>query len=132
VAAGGETVILDTCALLWLAEGSHQISRATRAKIEKAPIVYVSAISGFEISLKCRSGKLDLPAPPAEWLRTTLDHHDLAVVPLDMDVCTVAADLPPIHKDPCDRFIVATAKINGWPVVTADENFKAYGVETLI
>lgn len=125
-------MILDTCALLWLAEGGKGITRVTRAKIEEAPVVYVSAISAFEIALKCRSGKLSLPVSPEEWTKAILEHHDLIVVPLDVDICMEAVKLPPIHKDPCDRFIIATAKLQGWPVVTSDPNFKGYGVETLI
>ena len=45
-------MILDTCALLWLASGDKKISRSTLKQINEASAVYVSAISGFEISLK--------------------------------------------------------------------------------
>lgn len=125
-------MLLDTCAVLWLAAGSKEISAVARSRIESASAVYVSAISGFEIVQKCRTGKLELSQAPSDWLRAVLKHHDLSVVPLDMDVCLAAADLPLIHRDPCDRFIIATAKLNGWPVVSSDSRFKEYGIETLI
>ena len=48
--------------------------------------------------------------------------------PLTLDVCIAAAELPSLHDDPCDRFIIATAKLNDWTVVTADERFEKYGV----
>jgi PIN domain nuclease of toxin-antitoxin system len=124
-------MILDTCALLWLAEGGDRLSQAARDRIENAPVVYVSSISAFEIGIKCRSGKLRLPMPVAEWFQAVVDHHGLAVQPLDWDVCIAAAELPPLHKDPCDRFIIAAAKIQHFPVVTSDPSFAAYGIEVI-
>jgi len=122
-------MLLDTCALLWLAEGGRHLSKDAKERIEAAPVVYVSAISAFEIGVKCRSGKLRLPVPPAEWFEAIVDHHGLAVQPLDWDICIAATDLPPVHKDPCDRFIIATAKRRSLPVVTGDSIFGAYGIE---
>jgi PIN domain nuclease of toxin-antitoxin system len=54
-------MILDTCALLWLAHDRSRISKDTLLKIDEAPVVFIAAISGFEIGLKCRSGKLHSP-----------------------------------------------------------------------
>lgn len=121
-------MLLDTCALLWLAEGSDRMMQDTRERIVAAPTVHISAITGFEIGLKYRSGKLELPAIPSEWLRVVLDHHDIAVVPLDISICVGATELPLIHRDPCDRLIIATAKLRGWPIVTADQRFLAYDI----
>ena len=122
-------LILDTCALLWLAASDKRLSRSTFKKINEAPAVYVSAISGFEIALKTAHGKLDLPDPPREWFRKIVNHHGLAILPLELDICIAAAQLPPIHDDPSDRFIIAAAKAGNLPVVTADERFEAYGVQ---
>ncbi|MGI8967293.1 MAG: PIN domain-containing protein [Limisphaerales bacterium] len=52
----------------------------------------------------------------------------MAILPLDLEVCIAAAKLPPIHDDPFDRFIIATAKLNDLSVVTADERFAEYGL----
>jgi len=124
-------MILDTCALLWLADGGKQLSKEARDRIEDAPVVYVSAISAFEVAVKWRSGKLRLPVPPGEWFQGIVDHHGLAVQALDWDVCIAAATLPPLHKDPCDRFIIAAAKMRRMTVVTGDPVFRSYGIETL-
>jgi PIN domain nuclease of toxin-antitoxin system len=48
-----------------------------------------------------------------------------------LDVCIAAAQLPPIHDDPCDRFIIAAAKTSDLAVVTADERFEEYGLTVL-
>jgi PIN domain nuclease of toxin-antitoxin system len=124
-------MILDTCALLWLASGSKKLSRAALKEINAAPAVYVSAISGFEISLKTSAGRLELPHPVETWFAQVAEHHGLTILPLGLDVCIAAAKLPPLHDDPFDRFIIAAAKLNDWPVVTADGRFEAYGVTVL-
>lgn len=124
-------MILDTCALLWLAQGGGSLSTATRERIDTEPVVYVSAISGFEIGIKHQKGKLELPARPADWFAAILAHHDIQVLPLDLSVCIRATELPAIHADPCDRLIIAAAEYHRLPVVTADPIFQQYGVVVL-
>jgi PIN domain nuclease of toxin-antitoxin system len=124
-------MILDTCALLWLAEGGKRLSKEAGERIEDAPVVYVSAISAFEVAVKFRSGKLKLPVSPAEWFQGIVDHHGLAVQPLDWDVCMAAVALPAVHMDPCDRFIIATAKMHRLTVVTGDPVFRSYGIDVV-
>ena len=124
-------MILDTCALLWLAQGGGKFSKEAARRIDAAPVVYISAISGFEIGIQYRKGKLKLPALPSDWLRAILAHHGLAVFPLDLPICVRATELPAIHKDPCDRLIIATAQLHTLPVVTGDPVFKEYDVEVI-
>ena len=122
-------VLLDTCALLWLASGDRKLSKQAHKRICESPIAYVSAISGFEISLKYRKGNLHLPAEPVEWFSTIVDHHGLTVIPLDYADAIQAPLLPEVHRDPCDRFILAAALRMNLPVATADAQFKEYGIE---
>lgn len=84
-----------------------------------------------EVGIKHKKGKLDLPVSPSDWFDIIVRHHDLQVLPLDLDICIHSTQLPPIHNDPCDRMIIATAKTHGLAVVTTDETFKAYEIETL-
>jgi len=114
-------MILDTCALLWLAQGGGRLS----------PAVYVSAISGFEVGVRYRKGKLSLPAQPLEWLEAVVDHHGLEVLPVDLPSCIRSAELPAVHADPVDRIIVATAERQSLPVVSTDAIFTRYGVEVV-
>ena len=124
-------MILDTCALLWLSGGNRKLSRAALKEINAVPAVYVSAISGFEISLKTSGGRLELSHPVESWFEQVTEHHGLTILPLGLDVCIAAAKLPPIHDDPFDRFIIAAAKLHDLTVVTADERFQEYGVKVL-
>ena len=124
-------MILDTCALLWLAAGDKNLSRAAVRKIGESPAVYVSAISGFEVAIKAARGKLMLPLRPQDWFDRVIEHHDLTVLPLSLDICIAGVELPALHHDPCDRFIIATAKLRDLTVVTADDRFEKYGVRTI-
>ncbi len=125
-------MLLDTCALLWLAHDQTKISTGVIKQIDGSPVVFVSSVTGFEICLKNRSGKLDLPVPQREWLRLILEHHRINVIDLDLEICIRATELPLIHRDLCDRFIIATALTKGLPVVTGDSIFSEYGVDILI
>src|SRR5687768_16099863 len=116
-------MVLDTCAVLWLATGGGRLSRPTLKRIREAPVLYVSAISGFEIALKVSTGVLHLPQSPEAWFLGFAEHHGVLILPLDLHICITAAQLPLIHNDPCDRMIIATAKANDVSVVTVDERF---------
>ncbi|MEX2444684.1 MAG: type II toxin-antitoxin system VapC family toxin [Alkalispirochaeta sp.] len=124
-------IILDTCAVLWLAAGSEKLSSDARKRIDEETVVAISSISAFEIALKYRDGKLVLSLPPREWWKRVLDHHRLDVLQLEPEVLFTAVNLPPVHRDPADRFIIATAIIHNAAVVTADARFSDYGIAVL-
>lgn len=124
-------LILDTCAMLFLASGDRRLSAATRKALSISSVVSICAISGFEIALKVTRGKLELPLPPCEWLAGMVAEYDLQVIDLDLELCQQAAELPSIHRDPCDRFIIAAAFRVDAVVVTADPVFARYGIDVL-
>lgn len=125
------SLLLDTCGLLWLASGSHSLSRAAKAAIAAAPFVYVSPVTAWEISLEASKGRLVLPKPVREWFALAMQVYKLQYYPLSAEVLFLANELPRHHHDPADRFILATAKIGGLVVVTGDKRFQEYGVETI-
>ena len=124
-------VLLDTCALIWLGNGDSALSLDARQVIEESEMVYVSPISLWEVSNKCRKGKLQLKFPPREWFDRILQRHQLRILPLTNEVMFRAGELHEYHKDPADRMIIASALIGGFVVVTADRNFPLYGVQTI-
>ena len=120
-------LLLDTCALLWLAGDQDSLSEAALAAISSPEEgLAVCAISAFEIAVKHRQGKLELPLPPDQWYPEALESHGIRELPVDGRCALAAASLPPIHRDPCDRFLIATAKIHRLPVVTADQTIPRY------
>ncbi len=127
-----QKLILDTCALLWLTEGSTMLSVEAKHAIDCASLVFVSAISAWEISLKVARKQLALPLPPLEWFEKSVEHHNLLLAPLDINVLTSANELPWHHKDPADRFIIATAIHENAVIVTADKKMAQYGTKVII
>ena len=125
-------ILLDTCGLLWLVAGSNELSAKTLAQIDSEPIVSVSSISALELGLKVRSGKLGLPMPVVDWWERSVAHHRLNVIAPDARVLIRSAELPPVHRDPADRVIIATALAHRARVVTSDGRFREYGVETIL
>jgi PIN domain nuclease of toxin-antitoxin system len=106
-------VLLDTCALLWLVGDPARRSARARAALESTETeAYVSAISGFEISVKHRKGKLELPLPPREWLAQAFAAYSLRELPITLQIAALAPEVAVAHADPCDRMIVATAQLH--------------------
>ena len=124
-------LFLDTCALLWLVQGSDLLVGEVRAAIDEAETVFVSVITAWEVSLKAERGQLDLPGEAEAWFNEALTKHNITLYPLSVSVLTRANKLPGIHRDPADRFIIASAMQENCPVVTADRKFSEYEVEVV-
>ena len=124
-------MILDTCALIWLVADSPELSEDVKIKIDEAEFVYVSSISAFEIAHKYESGNIELPCKPDVWFKKALDKHDIIEIKIDSEIAIKATKLPRIHKDPCDRFILATAALKELTIVTADSIFPKYKIPVI-
>lgn len=124
-----ETILLDTCGLLWLAAGHKNLSENAKKRIDQASLVIVSAISAWEIGLKTAKGELELPEESESWFEQIVAHHNLRVYEISTRIAFQANRLPWHHRDPADRFIIATALLQRIPIVTSDGNFAQYGVE---
>ena len=124
-----ESLLLDTCALLWLATGHKNLSDRAKSRINQANFVAVSSISAWEIGLKAAKGELELPEEPEAWFEKVIAHHDLRVYEVTSRIAFQANRLPWHHRDPADRFVIATALLHRLPIITSDANFPQYGVE---
>lgn len=127
-----DPLLLDTCALIWLSAGGGELSSKTLERIENARAVFVSSISAFEISLKHKKGGIELPCDAQSWYLKIVGHHDISEIPIDHRIAGASVQLPDFHKDPCDRFIIATAMIHRLPVVTGDNMFANYDIHILL
>ena len=124
-------LILDTGALIWLVTGSDRLSQQTLTAINEVDVVFVSAISAWEVSLKATREQLELPLPPLAWFKKSLHAHSLTVAELSVDLLVAANELPWYHRDPADRLIIATAKRENLTVVTADVRFQDYDLRII-
>jgi len=126
-----DRLLLDTCAVIWLATGSDSLSTVARLAIEEANEVYVSSVSAWEIALKHNNGKLQLPCDSEKWFDHALEVLDLKLMPSNHHTAMRSTKSPKHHNDPCDRMIIQTAMDNGLTIVTGDKRFPQYGVEVI-
>ncbi len=123
-------IVLDTHAWLWFVGDPARLSRAARTAIERATIdssVRVSSISSWEVALLVKKGRLELSMDVDEWVDRAASLPFLRVVPVDHRVAVRAVHLaPPLHEDPADRIIVATALSLNASLVTKDQRLRRY------
>ena len=121
-------IVIDTHVLIWLRAGSHRIGLRTRREVDRAlqaNEAAVSAVSFWEVALLQEKRRIELDFEVSEWRRLLL-HEGLVEIPLDGQIAVRAASLEGFHRDPADRFIVATALVGGCPLISADERILAW------
>lgn len=125
-------ILLDTHVLLWYAAADSRLPVALcDALRDPANEVFVSAASVWEAVIKHQTGKLLLPAPPAAYLSRQREAHGFTSLPIDEGAMAFLASLPPLHRDPFDRLLVAQAMQHGLTLATVDAEVIAYGAPTL-
>jgi PIN domain nuclease of toxin-antitoxin system len=90
-----------------------------------------SVVSVWELAVKWRLGKLQLPAHPSEWNQQLERELALESLPVRRDHAVRVADLPDHHRDPFDRLLVAQAQIEDVPIITADGILAKYNIEII-
>ncbi|RMD62501.1 type II toxin-antitoxin system VapC family toxin [Candidatus Parcubacteria bacterium] len=122
-------LLLDTHALLWwLADDERLSERAREVIANPANLVFVSAVSGWEISIKHALGRLEIDFP---LLRNEVENNGFEQLNITFEHGLAAGALPPHHRDPFDRMLVAQARCEGLILVSSDRCIAAYDVETV-
>ena len=118
--------LLDTHLLLWAAGRPNRLS-ATARKLIDAPSnkLFFSAASIWEVAIKRGLGRSDFEADPRLLRRGLLD-NGYGELPVLSDHMVALDSLPPIHKDPFDRMLVAQATVEGITLLTADSVVAEY------
>lgn len=126
-----ERYLLDTCALIYIA---HDVPIAERAMaiLRTTPAageyVVVSAFSAWEIGMLAAKGRLNITKPPLVWFREAAGKMSARVLDVTPDILVAASFLPePLHGDPADRILVATAREHDLTIITRDRAILAYG-----
>ncbi|MEA2080981.1 MAG: type II toxin-antitoxin system VapC family toxin [Pseudomonadota bacterium] len=121
-------LLLDTHAFLWwLGNDSRLGPKAREAISDERNDVFVSAVTGWEIAIKRSIGKLSAP----DNLDALLEDEGFSPLAITFYHGEQAGSLPPHHKDPFDRMLVAQAQAEGLTLVTRDKQFTLYGVRVL-
>lgn len=124
-------MIVDTHVLVWLLEGDPRLGHKARQALDRAvqqEAIQVSAITPWEIAMLVNKGRLALGRDVGQWIDEAMSQPGIALVPLEPAIAVDSVRLPgALHADPADRFIVATARSRGVPLMTADRALLAYG-----
>ncbi len=121
-----DRLLLDTHVWLWWQANDRRLGPRARDVIRDASEVRFSAASAWEIAIKTGLGKLRLP-PDAD-IDGELKRVGFAALPVTVGHAALVRTLPPLHRDPFDRMLVAQALAEGLTLVTADTALQPYGI----
>ena len=124
--------LLDTSVFLWSLGAEHKLNQKARDLLSSsAAELYLSAASSWEIAINFALGTLALPKPPSQFVPNAIG--SLAIRSLDITHLhsLLAGELPPHHRDPFDRMLIAQARMENMVLLTADRAFLKYEVNSL-
>jgi PIN domain nuclease of toxin-antitoxin system len=124
-------LLLDTHCWLWLKQDPARLPSPLRRRIVRDPArLVLSVASVMEIGIKQATGRLKLSDDPARLVSELVDDGVVALV-VTVEHALRMATLPPLHRDPFDRLLVAQAQVEGLTLVSADANVLAYDVASI-
>jgi PIN domain nuclease of toxin-antitoxin system len=125
-------ILLDTHCWLWLQVSPARFSPPVLASLRDARNqLLLSAASSWEIAIKYLLGRLPLPAAPGEYVPSRMAASGVVGLPVEHSHALEVAVLPPLHRDPFDRLLVAQARVEKLTILTADPQLSRYEVEVL-
>lgn len=129
-------ILLDTHVLLWLINGDSELPLDTRNLIKEAckeSLLYISAISFWEIALLESKSRIYLSMPMNLWAEKVLSLLYVKVIDLNYTIAIESCRLPgQFHGDPADRIIVATSRLMNLPLLTRDQKILKYSSLSLV
>ena len=121
-------LLLDSNVIVWLNQKPERIPAHVMEQIESAPLIYLSAVTAWELSIKQSRGSLTLNRPVSDLIHT----HAMTELPVTIQHGEAVRTLPYHHRDPFDRLLVAQAMVEGLILVTGDRKLHQYGVPMLL
>ena len=123
-------ILLDTHIWIWLALADNKLTSSSRKLIHKTIVessVFLSAISLWETAMLVAKDRIEIEKPLSTWLEETIYQTKVKIMPITCQIAAESCQLPGnCHKDPADRLIIATARIEGMSLLTKDKNIIHY------
>jgi PIN domain nuclease of toxin-antitoxin system len=125
-------ILLDTHCWLWMLVAPERFSEPARGLLESSEHeLFLSAASSWEIAIKYALGKLPLPESPTRYIPDRMLHSGVTGLSIEHRHTLAVADLPPHHRDPFDRLLIAQSMVESMPILTADPQLDLYDIETI-
>jgi PIN domain nuclease of toxin-antitoxin system len=123
------TYLLDTHVWLWMLAAPDRIRPDLLEELQdRGTRLLLSVASAWEIAIKWSLGRLPLPKPPARYVPSRMERSGVSGLAVEHVHALRVATLPPHHRDPFDRLMIAQAQVESAPIVTMDPSFDAYDV----
>ncbi|WP_105424267.1 type II toxin-antitoxin system VapC family toxin [Neorhizobium tomejilense] len=124
--------LLDTCAILWIVKGSPLSQNANVALSRSRAghgALHVSSMSAWEIGMLISKGRLPTTKSATIRFRDAVDIIGAEVIDVSLPALIESSFLPlPIHNDPTDRILIATAREHDLTIITRDRAILSYGI----
>ena len=129
-------IVLDTHAWIWFTSKPEALSKKAKKAVDaavKEKNVLVSSISVWEVALLVNKKRLKLSMDVTDWIAKSESLPFIQFIPVSNSIAVKSVNLPqPLHSDPADRIIIATALSIGAPLITKDKKISDYApVETI-
>jgi len=125
-------ILLDTHVWIWLSIGELQSLSPKAQKAITGRSRWISAISCWELAKLVERRRLGFTISPLTWMRRSLTENNIRIADLTPEIAVESTLLPGLHPDPADQLIVATARVLGMPLITADQRILSFGqVDTI-
>jgi PIN domain nuclease of toxin-antitoxin system len=122
--------LLDTHVWLWMLAEPDRLGASVEWLTDGRSDLLLSAASTWELTIKSGLGRLELPEPVAEYVPDRVRATRVTPLAIEHRHTLEVAALPPLHRDPFDRLLVAQARVEDVPLVTADRRLADYDVVT--
>lgn len=118
--------LIDTQSFLWFFGSPTLLTVEAINLMNDDHRLFFSAASAWEIAIKYSIGKLKLPEPPEVYVPRRMHIQGFEWLPIQSSHALAVSTLPPIHKDPFDRLLVAQALVERLTMITSDQVFASY------
>ncbi|HEY9655195.1 MAG TPA: type II toxin-antitoxin system VapC family toxin [Crinalium sp.] len=125
-------LLLDTHTFIWLDSNPSRLSERVRSLLQDPNnTLLLSIVSIWEIQIKTQIGKLQLSIPLAELIESQRQANMIEILPISLSHVLALNHLPPHHKDPFDRLLIAQANLESATFVSQDEILSSYSVQLI-
>jgi len=120
-------LLLDTHTFIWLASDRSQLpARLVELISAESSGLFISSITATEVGLLSQAGRINTYGSCRDFLFKNLKRLGIHEIPVDVEIGLDSTQLPPIHRDPFDRIIIATAQKHGMTILTKDRIIPTY------